>query len=113
MYHPGFLKSFRQKPSILIMTTLHKPSKWINLAFRFDDSAVFTPQQIVSINAHEFIIYGFSAEHWESKLLKYNIDTNETNEWAHSIEMTEWVNATEIDAIDNIAFNEKEQTLYI
>eukprot|EP01084_Bolivina_argentea_P010303 19183_1 len=113
MYPPVFLKSFRQKQSILIMTTLQKPSRWINLAFRSDDIARFCPQQIVTISAHEFIIYGFCEEHWQCKLLKYNIDTNEMNEWTHSIEMTEWVNATEKNAIYNIAFNEKEQTLYI
>eukprot|EP01084_Bolivina_argentea_P052954 97210_1 len=113
MYHPGFLKSFRQKPSILIMTTLQKPSRWIKLAFRSDGSARFVSQQVVTISGHEFIIYGFCQEDWQHKLLKYNIDTNEMNEWAHSIEMTEWVNATYKNRICNIAFNEKEQTLYI
>eukprot|EP01084_Bolivina_argentea_P313102 542169_1 len=102
------------------MTTLQKTTKWINLAlpkFAIDDTHNFHPQQIVSNNAHEFIVYALYRQTrpwtvWKHKLFKYNIDTNEMNECIHSTEIDEWMRSN-IFYDMALFFNSKQQILCI
>eukprot|EP01084_Bolivina_argentea_P318006 551405_1 len=95
------------------MTTLQKTTQWINLALpQLDDRHTFHPKHIVSINAHEFIVYARYGQTWprKPKLFKYNIDTNEMNEWIHSTETDKWMNTSGFYGIA-LFFNKKEQIL--
>eukprot|EP01084_Bolivina_argentea_P158199 275609_1 len=78
------------------------PIKWMILASPDnEDYDKFDAQTMISINAHEFIV---SSNVYTNKLFKYNINSNTFNECIHG------------DALicnRNIAFDSKEQILYI
>eukprot|EP01084_Bolivina_argentea_P318007 551406_1 len=102
------------------MTMLQKTTKWINLALpKCDDTYNFHAKQIVSVNAHEFIVYAHvqygqnGTVLWRHKLFKYNIDTNEMTEWMLSTEIDGWMNASGFYIGLCLFFNNKEQILCI
>eukprot|EP01084_Bolivina_argentea_P256397 431663_1 len=89
------------------MTTTEQAKKWIHLAFPYltHDEELY-PMIITSINAHECILYASISTHempikFRPKLFKYNMDTNEMNEWMP------------VRNCINMAFNNQEKILYI
>eukprot|EP01084_Bolivina_argentea_P229341 387107_1 len=77
------------------MTAVKKANQWIDL------EQCYPPNNITSINAHEFIISTWGGD---KQLFKYNIDTNTFNELP--IGDHNWY-------CGNMDFNDKEQIVYI
>eukprot|EP01084_Bolivina_argentea_P056388 103213_1 len=85
------------------MTTLVKPTKWMNLAL-LPNNKQLSPQTITSINAYEFIVSFTQPCVGTPKLFKYNIDSNKFIECMHG---------NTLICHGNIAFNKQQQILYI